>query len=198
MYIFGPPPAIQEKNRLCVTQDDFLTEEELDVLEKYCSKLIPIPAKTYDANGNQTVDEIRRCTFSALSYTPGLDFFFERISKTVQSLNAKNYNFDLAGIFEPFQYLQYDCSILGHYDSHVDSGAMNTPTRKISIVIQMSDPSEYEGGELQLFTHSEPYSVSKKKGRLVIFPSYMLHRVTPVTKGLRKTIVGWISGPAFR
>ena len=198
MYIFGPSPAIEERNRLFLSQDDFLTEEELNVIEKYCSKLIPIPAKTYDANGNETVDQIRRCTFSALSYYPGLDFFYEKLTKTVQTLNAKSYNFDLSGICEPLQYLQYDSSILGHYDAHVDSGALNIPQRKLSVVIQMSDPSEYEGGELQLFTHSEPYSIPKKKGRLIVFPSYVLHKVTPVTKGLRKTIVGWIAGPAFR
>lgn len=198
MYLFGPPPSIEERNRLFLSQDDFLTDEEFSIIEKHCAKLIPIPAKTYDTIGNQIVDETRRCTFSALNYFPALDFFFEKITKTVQTLNAKNYNFDLTGIFEPLQYLQYDSSILGHYDSHVDSGALNIPPRKLSIVIQMSDPSEYEGGELQLFTHSEPYSIPKKKGRLIVFPSYVLHKVTPVTSGLRKSIVGWIAGPAFR
>lgn len=198
MYLFGPAPAIEERNRLFLSQDDFLTEEQFQILERYCSRLIPIPAKTYDAAGNQIDDEARRCTFSAVSYSPGLDFFFEKLTKTVQTLNAKNYNFDLSGIFEPLQFLQYDSSILGHYDSHVDSGALNIPPRKLSFVIQMSDPSEYEGGELQLCTYSDPYSIPKKKGRLIVFPSYVLHRVTPVTSGLRKSIVGWISGPPFR
>ena len=198
MYLFGPQPAIEERNRVCLTLDNFLADEEFNILENHCSKLIPIPAKTYDATGNQILDETRRCTFSVLNYNTGLDFFFLKLAKTVQTLNAKTYNFDLTGLFEPLQYLQYDSSIQGHYDSHVDSGALNIPSRKLSIVIQMSDPSEYEGGELQLITSKEPYSVPKKKGRLIVFPSYVLHRVTPVTSGLRKSIVGWISGPSFR
>ena len=64
--------------------------------------------------------------------------------------------------------------------------------------IQLTDPSEYEGGELQLKSKNSITTVSKKKGTIIFFPSFMLHRVTPVTKGVRHSLVGWITGPPFK
>jgi PKHD-type hydroxylase len=61
----------------------------------------------------------------------------------------------------------------------------------------MTDPAEYEGGDLQIIINDDPVCVPKKKNRLIVFPSFRLHRVTPVTAGMRKTIVGWITGPSF-
>jgi PKHD-type hydroxylase len=66
------------------------------------------------------------------------------------------------------------------------------------MVIQLSEPNEYEGGDLQLLSGSEPTTADKAKGKVVMFPSYMLHRVTPVTSGIRKTLVVWITGPSFK
>jgi PKHD-type hydroxylase len=81
----------------------------------------------------------------------------------------------------------------------MDMGGGNSITRKISIVVQLSDPDEYEGGELQIQTGSESYiSILKKKGAVTLFPSYMRHRVTPVTKGVRKSLVLWVGGSTFR
>jgi PKHD-type hydroxylase len=70
--------------------------------------------------------------------------------------------------------------------------------RKLSLILQLSDATEYEGGELQLKDSSDHTAVERKKGHLIAFPSYLLHRVTPVTKGIRRSLVVWISGPAFR
>jgi PKHD-type hydroxylase len=71
-------------------------------------------------------------------------------------------------------------------------------SRKLSIVLQLSDPSEYEGGELQILTRKEPTSMQKKRGLITVFPAWTLHQVTPVIKGTRQTLVAWISGPAFK
>ena len=57
---------------------------------------------------------------------------------------------------------------------------------------------EYEGGELQLMNSANPITIQKKKGHIVVFPSYMLHKVTPVTVGKRKSLVIWIAGPPFK
>ena len=83
----------------------------------------------------------------------------------------------------------------GYYDWHVDMGP-GKANRKLSLVCQLSDPSEYEGGELQIHT-GQIHTVEKKKGLVVIFPSYLLHCVTPVTSGKRQTLVLWIEGPPF-
>jgi predicted 2-oxoglutarate/Fe(II)-dependent dioxygenase YbiX len=57
----------------------------------------------------------------------------------------------------------------------------STATRKLSMVLQLSDPSEYEGGELQILDKANPETVTKQKGMITVFPSYTLHQVTPVT-----------------
>jgi PKHD-type hydroxylase len=62
----------------------------------------------------------------------------------------------------------------------------------------LSDPEEYEGGELLLKTSAFPIKTLNKKGTIIFFPSYVLHEVTPVTKGTRKTLVGWVLGPNFK
>ena len=70
--------------------------------------------------------------------------------------------------------------------------------RKRSLVLQLSDPSDYEGGDLEFFVSAEPTPVERKKGLIVAFPSFVLHHVTPVTSGTRRTLVVWLSGPKFR
>jgi PKHD-type hydroxylase len=86
----------------------------------------------------------------------------------------------------------------GHYDWHIDSGLeTNTVPRKLSMALLLSDPSEFEGGELQIMRAGVPESVEQKRGRAWFFPSYLMHRVTPVTKGIRRSLVMWVGGPAF-
>ena len=83
------------------------------------------------------------------------------------------------------------------YGWHQDFGGLLS--RKLSLVMQLSDPEEYEGGELQIMVGGEkPISINKQKGLVVVFPSWAVHQVTPVTKGLRQSLVAWVSGPNFR
>jgi PKHD-type hydroxylase len=68
----------------------------------------------------------------------------------------------------------------------------------LSLVLQLSDPAQYEGGNLQVMTGSEPQTVRKQRGLVAAFPSYVLHQVTPVTQGTRQSLVAWVSGPQFK
>ena len=74
----------------------------------------------------------------------------------------------------------------------------NTMTRKLSCVMLLNDPSEYEGGDFEVMTNNQPLKIEFIKGRLIVFPSYILHRVTPIKSGVRRTLVNWISGPHFK
>lgn len=86
-----------------------------------------------------------------------------------------------------------------HYGWHVDNFPLaGLPTdRKVSVVCLMSDPSEFEAGELQIRLYSE-YTAPLVKGSVIAFPSILEHRVTPVTAGLRATATMWLSGPRFK
>jgi len=100
--------------------------------------------------------------------------------------------------FEKAQIGRYKAEDAGYYDWHMDSGVpINGIQRKITCVILLNDASEFEGGILQ-FKGMEDRNVLTKRGSVVVFPSFIEHRVTPVTAGTRYTAVAWASGPTFK
>ena len=99
---------------------------------------------------------------------------------------------------ESTQISSYKSDNKGHYAKHIDAGhPKDGVQRKLSISILLNDPSEFEGGELQ-FTDVDNCKVLTKQGSIVVFPSFIEHLVTPVTRGVRYSAVTWASGPAFR
>ena len=116
--------------------------------------------------------------------------------------NEELYNFNIKGIptFDAPSRFEYQSIDGGKFDLHVDLGPGETSTRKISYSIQLSDGDEYEGGDLVIFpddSTDEERLLFRCKGTIILFPSYRPHCVTPVTKGTRNAIVGWIHGDAF-
>jgi PKHD-type hydroxylase len=110
---------------------------------------------------------------------------------------AAGWNYGLSSQ-EHTQIGRYKSADEGHYDWHMDAGAPKDGIqRKLSISILLSDPSEFEGGELQ-FKGIEDQKILTKQGSIVVFPSFVEHKVTPVTKGVRYSAVTWASGPSFR
>lgn len=99
------------------------------------------------------------------------------------------------------QFTEYDSKVIGHYDWHEDVfwESNNLYDRKLSMVIQLTNPNNYEGGELELQVHEPPNREDlKRRGTIIVFPSFVKHRVTPVTAGLRNSLVAWIEGPSWR
>lgn len=99
-----------------------------------------------------------------------------------------------------FQYTEYHGSEGGKYDWHIDTnwGDTDGRDRKLSVTVQLSDGSDYLGGDFQFFEVDGPKEHIRDKGTVLIFPSYLKHRVTPVTEGVRKTLVAWFEGPSWR
>ena len=125
-----------------------------------------------------------------------LDWAFRRVTDIVLNLNERFFKFDLFGMLEGFQFTNYQAPG-GKYGRHVDS-ALNIPVRKLSVSIQLTDPSEYKGGELYLYQDDKGEVMKKEQGTLILFPSYTLHEVMPVTKGERNSLVSWITGKPFK
>ena len=113
-------------------------------------------------------------------------------------MNGLNWRFEISGFNEHLQYTRYDAADKDFYGWHTDGSVKGDgPPRKLSLTIQLSDPNDYEGGDFQL--HGTKLStVAKERGLTVCFPSYTLHQVTPVTKGVRKSLVVWLVGPPFK
>ena len=142
--------------------------------------------------------EHRRSFNSWLTSNGQTSWIYERLTDIIQENNKMFFDFDLTMI-ETLQFTYYSSEENGCYKAHVDPNVWKIPhNRKLSVVIQLSNPEEYEGGELKLHTSHEPISITKEKGMVVMFPSYTLHEVTPVTKGERYSLVAWVHGPAFK
>ena len=127
-------------------------------------------------------------------------WFLEKIYDNILNFNSNidmGYGFDLCGMFEPPSLMKYE-SPTGKYDWHLDIGSdEGMSTRKIAYSVHLNQ--EYEGGELQWLLGDEPSLLEESKiGTMTLFPTYLLHRVTPVTSGVRYALVGWIHGDSFR
>jgi PKHD-type hydroxylase len=125
-----------------------------------------------------------------------IQWAYKKMASIITGLNENFFRFDLFGFIEGFQFTEYNAPT-GHYGKHIDS-VHNGTIRKLSFVLQLSDPKDYEGGELQLHLGEVPNIMKKEQGTVVAFPSPTLHEVTPVTKGRRYSLVGWITGKPFK
>jgi len=142
-----------------------------------------------DVNG-----EVRSSTIRWLQEISIRDFLWEYVKQA----NINAFGFDIMNCAE-MQFTEYHASEGGHYDWHHDiNWDSDLPSdRKISVTVQLSDPSEYEGGDFQ-FDECETPAGSRAKGTVLVFPSYLRHRVLPVTRGTRKSLVAWFHGPRWR
>jgi PKHD-type hydroxylase len=124
-------------------------------------------------------------------------WIYNTLTWNVQTVNQDYFEYELTHI-EPLQFAEYDSSYQGHYGKHLDIGRNMGGSRKLSFILQLSDPEDYEGGEVRLHHTSEPLVLPKERGKLIFFPSWTLHDVTPVTQGIRRSLVGWVAGPKFK
>lgn len=123
-------------------------------------------------------------------------WLYDKITTMVLEANDAMWNFDLLGFHDSLQYTTYYGGG-GHYDWHTDVGP-GMANRKISVVVQLTNPEEYTGGELNLNGGNGIITAPKEKNTVIIFPSFVLHRVTPVLTGTRKSLVTWVAGPPLR
>jgi len=180
--------------------DDVLNDEEI----RFLINAIELNQNRYDQGkiGDGVVSpEIRRSKIGWLNHNDqSLAFFYERITENFKKINQLYFRYALHGL-EQTQFTKYVEEESGHYSWHKDddpTGFKQGPTRKLSSVLFLSDPKDYEGGELQICNSPENIiTIEPKKGRMVFFPSFTIHRVNPVTKGIRYTAVNWARGPAF-
>jgi PKHD-type hydroxylase len=126
------------------------------------------------------------------------EWIYRRLEDICRYENSTKFMFELSGFYEYLQYTVYSGDSGDFYKSHRDSGYGMLSIRKLSIVVMLSHPQEYEGGNLELFIADNYVPMPKEKGSIIIFPSYEWHRVTEVTKGKRRSLVSWISGPPLR
>ena len=189
LNVGGPIPVVVWK--------DVFTPDEVDAIIAYGDQLQPMKAEI--AGRNDNTDHLRITRVAWIEHQrPEIRWLHTRLSEMVLQINAQFYRYDLYGLNEAFQYTVYEGAEGGYYGWHVDMGEKRYEPRKISLSLQLSDPSDYEGGDLVLEAGDSSYQAEKARGTLIAFPSFVLHRVVPVTSGVRKSLVIWVAGPEFR
>jgi len=107
------------------------------------------------------------------------------------------FQFDVVPFYDTIQLARYDAEDQGFFRWHADTVPSDL-TRKLTIVVPLSEPADYEGGVLEFDENGAIRRPPQRPGAPVMFPSWLLHRVTPVTRGRRYSLVAWIRGPAWR
>lgn len=191
-FIYGVPiPEYWEQPPTFVHWVDAFSPEELDLLQEEAKSA---EAKATVGMGEED-EKIRRTDLLWLC-PEKFGWAYDRVAYVVAKVNFYHYRYSLNHIAGQMQLGNYKATNKGKYDWHTDNGYDSM--RKLSFIMQLSNPEDYEGGKVQMKTGPEKMDMlPNKRGDMIIFPSHVLHRVTPVTKGERQSLVSWISGPGF-
>jgi PKHD-type hydroxylase len=178
-------------------QLDYIQEIGEDYLARH-----PTPGRVGFHELSKEVPRIRSCTTTWFPF-PSDDYrtgeVYESAGLIVQEANARFFQFDIWGFYDRLHYVRYDAGPSDHFAWHQDKGDdWRRPQRKLAIVVLLSDPDEYEGGAFQYFDGDDQTLKAPTRGTTIVFPSFVQHRVTPVTRGNRRSLVGWLCGPRFR
>ncbi len=157
------------------------------------------------ADGATDVEQFRRSRLSWLPFDERSAWVYEKLAEVAERTNQM-WRFDLTGFTEDLQVTRYD-EPGAFYTWHQDGLDGEVAGRKLSMVVQLTDPTTYEGAELELLEVVEDYgdeqaaawrTATRRQGAVVAFPAFEYHRVTPLVRGERRSLVCWVGGPPFR
>ena len=192
--IFGTNPDYHQSTPYFIPNS--FTEEELEWIGNL-QELYPYQDASIGADETSQIDtSIRKSRIKWIHHDDRSWWVYDKLAKYIEEAN-RSWGFTISSIIDSIQYTEY-YEGGGHYDWHMDMGDFPQNHRKISLTIQLSDPNTYEGGDLEFWVGREPDKAPREKSFAVLFPSYLMHRVTPITKGTRKSLVLWVGGDTFR
>jgi len=196
-----PPADTTFPGYFCI---DSFNLPELKFTKEECDRIISIASDNYPATASvggsressKIAKQIRSASIFGVENDAENAWLFEKVASIVSVVNTIHFDYDISGIVHGLQLIHYesDTEVKGHYDWHIDAGNGAPSNRKISFTAQLSDPTDYEGCELIINNHGNEVIGTKERGSVHLFPSYMPHKVAPVTKGDRYALVIWIHG----
>ena len=206
--INNPVQRSQHFSPYCYWMESF-SNEELEKIQVLMASQQLEDGKVGNRDNDPTkqdgrkLEDVRRSKLGWQFPNEDNNFIFQRLNNIIEAVNEDFYNFDLNG-YEAFQYTEYHAEDKGTYDWHIDLETgpqqLDPHQRKLSLTLLLNEPGvDFEGGEFMMGRTSDPKNdiVPCAKGQCILFPSFVMHRVAPVTKGVRKSIVIWVRGPRF-
>lgn len=186
-------PAASEAPPLWLSLPGAFTPEECQSIAQILEEGVTSAAGL--VNG-QASSSIRKTDIHWIPETSETDWIYQRLTRLIAQANRDVFRFNLSGFDEDAQVARYQDG--GFYDWHIDRGGRGAGrSRKLTISVQLSPPTDYQGGELQLNPDGRCVTASPEQGTAVFFPAIMLHRVAPVIAGKRYSLVIWTHGPDF-
>ena len=185
------------KSYICETTEPIFSPKQCQMVIDKGMSLKKEEAKVGMGKLEGGLDIKKRIT--SISWIPFKDMpeMYKDIESTMLKANNNHFGFEGMQLTEPAQFTHYLEG--GFYDWHMDNdvqGKHQQPVRKISMTLLLSDPSTFEGGELEIMSKGK--TAKLKQGQAIFFASWLQHRVKPVTKGQRKSLVMWFGGPPFK
>lgn len=172
---------------------DFLTSEE-------CETLIEITTVIKGENPgaiNKGPDYRKVQAIPLHALGSKITWLTDRIQQAVRDFNYQFYRFDISAL-DGLSLCTYNAEQGSQYRAHNDCAINDGLMRKLTVVIQLTDPSEYQEGTTVVLDGEEQIPLKKERGSINIFPSFLTHRVDPITQGTRHALVTWVAGPPFR
>ena len=179
-----------------VALDKIFTDYELDQLVMQANQI----KKVSSTVGHGAVSNYRICDIAWLEsdeVESDFDWVYATLANAISKVNNEYFKFDLTHL-TALQFTVYNGNNHSNYQKHLDLGRQ-FPNRKLSFSVQLSDDAEYVGGDLRFhYIKNQPEVAPREKGKIIFFPSWVVHDVTPVTQGTRRSLVGWVNGPNFK
>ena len=192
-------PQGQYLNNFVLIPDVFTPEECRRII--YCnlpaSQAHVVSFDKENPEGMQSYNDLqmhsRNTKVKSVSHHQSYQWMYDRVLWNVRLVNDRFFRFRIERL-TALQVLEYENT--GFYGTHIDVGTGETSLRKLSMVLFLTPPEEYTGGELVV----KPWfkTIERKQGSALFFPSYLPHEITPVTSGVRHTMVTWVLGPCFK
>jgi len=185
--------------------DGFFSEIELNAIEEYCKAAESGELKdgvVVAKDGGEEKSDVRKSQVKFIQFGGENAWIFEKLNLISTHVNNNFYNYELVG-YDFFQYTEYNKKG-DKYGYHTDmifgdsavNGGLVVP-RKLSFSLIISDSKDYKGGDFEFDTGNTEIA-EQKRGRVLAFPSFVKHQVTPIKTGVRKSIVWWALGPKFK
>ena len=190
-----PLVSIAKDNISWVALENIFTDQELDEIVVQGNKV-----KKTSGTVSGSISDYRVCDIAWLKSNEtesDFDWIYATLTDAIKKVNNEYFQFDLTHL-TALQFTVYDGKNNSNYQKHMDLGRP-FPNRKLSFSIQLSNDNEYTGGDLRFhYIKTQPEIAPRTRGKIIFFPTWTVHDVTPVTQGIRHSLVGWVNGPNFK
>ena len=190
-----PLVSISKDNISWVALENIFTDQELNEIVVQGNRV-----KKTSGTVSGSISDYRVCDIAWLKsdeVESDFDWMYATLTDAIKKVNNEYFQFDLTHL-TALQFTVYDGKNNSNYQKHMDLGR-SFPNRKLSFSIQLSNDNEYTGGDLRFhYIKTQPEIAPRTRGKIIFFPTWMVHDVTPVTQGIRYSLVGWVNGPNFK